>query len=176
MANLMLYSPELRPLAPTVAGIWKIEAREQREFEDLDDMAKEIGKFQALDQLVIFTHGVGGGILLEDGHQWALSDKPVADALAKVKTKVAHIRFEGCWLGEKPNELAAFGRLLHASDVSAYTWEHFFDAITITLDRNNTPKTVKTAVTDFGGGWRPFRRCHCNSWPRWGETAKWIRS
>src|SRR4051812_33632175 len=99
--NLLLYSnnPVFRDYASAIGGVWKVGAREQRAFESLADMAREIGKYQFIDQLVIFTHGFSGGISLEDGHDWILSDKEVREALAKVKTQVDHIRFEGCWVG-----------------------------------------------------------------------------
>src|SRR5262249_45288226 len=77
-------------------------------------------------------------------------------ALAKVKTRVDHIRFEGCWVGENPEKMAVFGHLLNARDVSAYTWEHFFASITITLDKNNTPETVKQALAKQWRWLAPF--------------------
>src|SRR4051794_12364020 len=118
-ANLMLYSDDstFRKYAPVIGGLWKVGVKEQKAFESLDDMAREIGKHEFIDQLVIFTHGFSGGISLEDGHDYILSDKEVTQAFAKVKTQVDHIRFEGCWVGNGPGHMRDFGRLLRAIDV-----------------------------------------------------------
>src|SRR5262249_50596965 len=78
--NLLLYSDDdkIRPFAPVVGGIWNIGPKEQKTFKSLDDMAREIGRQQFLGQLVIFTHGVPGQILLADGHGYGLADAAVA--------------------------------------------------------------------------------------------------
>ena len=64
-------------------------------------MVKELSQHTALDELVIFAHGVPGGMILED-EAFALTDAKLATELAKTKTKVKHIRFEGCWVGIGP--------------------------------------------------------------------------
>src|SRR5262249_18440498 len=139
--NLMLYSdnPTFRKYVPSIGGVWKVAAKEQKAINSLADMAREIDKHRFLNQLVIFTHGFPGGIELDDGHHYMLSDKPVAAALAKVNTQVDHIRFEGCWVGNRPVHMRNFGRLLKAIDVSGYTWEHVESEVTTNIPRGSTP-------------------------------------
>jgi hypothetical protein len=133
--NLMLYSDNtsFRKYAATVGAVWDVKPRELKPFKSLKDMTREITKHQFIDQLVIFTHGFTGGMSLEDGHDFNLNDEAVVDAFAKVKTQVDHIRFEGCWVGNGPDDMRDFGRLLRAVDVSGYTWEHADSEVTVTI-------------------------------------------
>jgi hypothetical protein len=93
---------------------------------------------------------------LEDGHNFTLSDKEVSTALAKVKTQVDHIRFEGCWVGNGPHHLLHFGRLLRAIDVSGYTWEHVDGAVTVTIPRGATAGSVESLVRPYWKWLAPF--------------------
>jgi hypothetical protein len=151
--NLLLYSDddEFRKYLPSMAGIRGIGSKDQVAFSSLDDMAKAIGQRQAIDQLVIYTHGYAGGLALEDGKHWDLNDKAVVKAFANVKTKVNQIRFEGCWVGENPVAMAFFGHLLSASTVSGYTWMHVSSEATVTI-----PPGADDA--DLECFWRPFWR------------------
>lgn len=123
-AKLFLYLSELRESAPWVAAISKVDPKQRQAIEDLEDMAKEIGGYKSLDELVIYTHGYSGGIML-GGEAYTLSEAKLARAFANKKTQVNHIRFEGCWVGEGPVDMAAFGRLFDAVDVSGFTWAHW---------------------------------------------------
>ncbi len=138
MSKLFLYLSELKGFAASgLAAIWGIGAKEQTEISTLDDMAKAIGQQSALDELVIFAHGVPGGLILEDA-AYALDEAVLAKELGKTKTKVQHIRFEGCWVGESPVEMAAFGRIFGATDVSGFTWVSWTGEATVTI-----PKAIK---------------------------------
>jgi hypothetical protein len=156
MANLFLYSPELKAMAWWIAGIWKIDTRDQKPFSSLNDMAREIGRYEFLDQLVIFCHGAPGQISLQDGNNYKLSEPAVAKAFAKVKTQADHIRFEGCWVGADPDEMAAFGLLLRAVDVSGFTWEHFEGAVSVTIPRGVKPEQVEKLLAQYWRWRAPF--------------------
>lgn len=141
--KLFLYLRELHKSAPWLAKIWKIGPKEQKAIEDLDDMAKEITQHKTLDELVIFTHGYMGGISLGE-HAYNLGEAKVAEAFAKTKTQIEHIRFEGCWVGEGPADMAAFGRLFNALDVSGFTWTHWsVDDAIFTLPKGTTLKQLQ---------------------------------
>jgi hypothetical protein len=156
VANLMLYSPELQRFAASVGGIWNVGLKELKAIKSLEDMAREIGRFPFIDQLVIFTHGFEGGMALENGHLYDLREEAVSKAFAKVKTQVEDVRFEGCWVGRGPRGMAAFGRLLNAARVSGYTWEHGCNDITFTFPRGSTAEKV-TAIVGPYWRWRaPF--------------------
>ncbi len=69
---------------------------------------------------------------------YALDEAALAKELGKAKTRVRHIRFEGCWVGESPVEKAAFGRIFSAADVSGFTWVSWTGEATVTI-----PKAIK---------------------------------
>jgi hypothetical protein len=156
--NLLLYSDSstFRTFAPVIGGIWNVGAKEQKPFKSLADMAREIGKHQFLDQLVVFTHGFRGGIALEDGHSYNLNDEEVTKAFAKVKTQVDHIRFEGCWVGEGAADMRDFGRMLRAIDVSGYTWEHIDGTVAITIQRGTAAASVESMVRPYWKWLAPY--------------------
>ena len=138
MAKLFLYLSELKGFAAAgLAGIWGIGAKEQKEIDTLEDMVKAIGQNATFDELVIFAHGVPGGIILDDA-AYALDEAALAKELGKTKAKVKHIRFEGCWVGLSPVEMAAFGRIFGATDVSGFTWVSWTGEATVTI-----PKGIK---------------------------------
>lgn len=136
--KLFLYLSELKGVpASGLAAIWGIGAKEQKQFDTLEDMVKAIGQNGTLDELVIFAHGVPGGIILDDA-AYGLDDEVLAKELGKTKSKAKHIRFEGCWVGLSPIEMAAFGRIFGAVDVSGFTWVSWTGEATVTI-----PKGIK---------------------------------
>ena len=142
-AKLFLYLSELRASAPWIAAIRGIDPKQLEAIEDLEDMAKAVGNHKSLDELVIFTHGYMGGMML-GGEAYDLGDAKVAKAFAGKKTQIDHIRFEGCWVGEGPEDMAAFGRLFDAADVSGFTWAHWsVDDSKFTLPKGTTVKSLE---------------------------------
>jgi len=142
-AKLFLYLSELRASAPWIAAIRNIEPKQQQAIEDLEDMAKAIGNYKSLDELVIFSHGYMGGMML-GGEAYDLSDARIAKAFANKRTQVDHIRFEGCWVGEGPADMAAFGGLFDAVDVSGFTWAHWsVDDSKFTLPKGTTVESLQ---------------------------------
>jgi hypothetical protein len=143
--SLFLYDPTdvvILQSAPLIAALWKIDTKQQREVEDLDDLSKRISAHKQLDTLVIYVHGTEGGFVL-GGESYKLSDQKVSDAFAKVSTTVDHIRFEGCHVGEESLEMAAFGRLLTATYVSGFTWAHYSGSIEVTIEKGTTASELK---------------------------------
>jgi len=141
MAKLFLYLRELQKSAPWVAAIWKIGLKEQKAIEDLEDLVKEINAHKSLDELVIFSHGYMGGIILDEAYD--LGEEKFTKAFAKTKTQIEHIRFEGCWVGEGPADMAVFGQLFKALDVSAFTWTHWsVDDAEFTLPKGTSVKSL----------------------------------
>ena len=128
-------------------AIWGIGAKEQKEISTLDDMVKEISQHRTLDELVIFAHGVPGGMILED-EAFALDEAKLAKELGKTKTKVKHIRFEGCWVGLSPVEMAAFGRIFSATDVSGFTWVSWTGEATVTIPKGVRAQALTKLLKD----------------------------
>lgn len=140
--KLFLYLSELSGVAADgIAGIWGIASGDRKEISTLDDMAKAIGEHTSLDELVIFAHGVPGGLILEDA-AFALTEAALAKALSKKKTNIKHIRFEGCWVGEAPVDMAVFGRIFDAADVSGFTWVCWTGDATVTIPKGISAKDL----------------------------------
>jgi hypothetical protein len=136
--KLLVYSDVKQSAAEGMAGLWSIAQKDQKEVEDLDGIVKAVSSYSALDEFVIFAHGPSG-LTLETA-SYALTDADVAKAFAKVKTTIQHVRFEGCWVGELPADMAVFGQLLKAKDVSGFTWASWTNSVTI-----NIPKAITAA-------------------------------
>jgi hypothetical protein len=148
-AKLFLFDSEFadsaKKVAPEIAKIWNIELKQQKGVNALDVLAKEIGQYKELDELVLYFHGIPGGIII-GATGYGLSDAAISKAFANTKTKIEHIRFEGCHVGEAPDEMAAFGRLFSAQDVSGYTWSSWTGNITVDIPRGTTEKAVKDVL------------------------------
>lgn len=141
MAKLLLYDPDLREYAPFVGQIWGIGGGDQKDARTLKEFANAIFKQKALEEMVLFYHGIPGGIMIGGG-VYNLSEKGLRDALPAGKTKIEKIRFEGCWVGEKPDEMAQFGTIFSASEMSGFTWESVRQTISISVPLRSTAETV----------------------------------
>lgn len=140
--RLLVYIPELDSVAVDgIAGIWSITPKHRKAVEDLDDMVAAINSYSALEEFVIFAHGVPGGMTLATA-SYALTDSAIATAFAKVKAAVQHIRFEGCWVGEAPADMAVFGGLLKAKDVSGFTWACWTNSVKINIPKGISPNDL----------------------------------
>jgi hypothetical protein len=146
--KLFLFGRDQRSAAPAIAAIWKIGVKQQREVNKLTSLAKEISRHKQLDELVLDFHGYPGGIILDDGG-YSLSDQKVSKSFAKTATKIEHIRFEGCWVGEAPDEMATFGRLFSAQYVSGFTWTCWTNEIELTIPKGITAKALKDYLKLF---------------------------
>ena len=151
----LLFYPELREEAQEIVGpYWKIGRDDQQEISTLSDMVKQIDKQKSLDELVIFLHGYTGGMMLDDddgnSKGYDLGEQAVTQAFAKTKTQIEHIRFEGCWVGEGPVDMAVFGRLFNARDVSGFTWVHWSNDITVTIPKGLTANDLKAFLDKKG--------------------------
>jgi hypothetical protein len=143
--SLFLFGSDQRRAASALAAIWKIGRDQQKELDTLAEVAKEIGKHKNLDRLILYYHGMPGGIILDDVGA-KLSEPEISKAFAKTSTKIEHIGFEGCWVGEAPDEMAAFGRLFGAKDVSGYTWTCWNNEIEVTIPKGVTAKGLKDVL------------------------------
>jgi hypothetical protein len=143
--SLFLFGSEQRRAASALAAIWKIGRDQQKEANTLPEVANEIGKYKNLDQLILYYHGIPGGIILDDVGA-KLSEPEISKGFAKTSTKIEHIGFEGCWVGEAPDEMAAFGRLFSAKDVSGYTWTCWNNEIEVTIPKGVTAKGLQDVL------------------------------
>lgn len=147
MAKLMLFDPSLKQFAPFIGSIWSIGAKEQLPAANLKEFAAQITKHQKLDELILFFHGAPGQITL--GNQgFGLADADLRKAFTK-KTTIGVIRFEGCWVGERPGEMAQFGMIFDASAVAGFTWEHFTSIMTVPVERGDTAEAIGKRVSKY---------------------------
>jgi hypothetical protein len=146
--DLFVFHSELQNVAPAIARIWGIGNQDQKSADKVPDLAKEITSRKQIERLILFYHGYPGGIILDD-YGVSLSDKVLADAFAKSTTKIEHIGFEGCWVGEAPDEMAAFGRLFGNADVSGFTWTTWTGEITVDIPKGVTPDGMSKVLKPF---------------------------
>jgi hypothetical protein len=146
--DLFVYHSELQDKAPSMARIWGIGGKNFTSADTLPELAKTILGRQQIARLILFYHGYPGGIILDD-HGASLSDQVIADAFKGSKTKVTSIGFEGCWVGEAPDEMAAFGKLFGNASVSGFTWTTWTGDITIDIPRGVTADGMRKALKDF---------------------------
>ena len=162
MAKLLLYDPGLKAFVPNLGKLWTIDTKEQKPIRDLKGLAHEIGQHATLDELVLFFHGFPGGIKLGN-KGFGLSDADLRKAFSK-KTKINVIRFEGCWVGERPDEMAKFGTIFDASRVSGFTWEG--------VKANATVPVLKGEKADaIGLRLKPFERWIADKMPSASDLA-----
>ena len=150
MAKLLLFLSELRDKVAVIAALYKVGLKEQQAIDSLEEMAKAINAHKNIEELIIFVHGFSGGMLLGE-NSYSLDDEVVTKAFEKKLTKVEHIRFEGCWVGESPNRMATFGRLFDAKTVSGFTWVHWLNEITLNLPRGTTSKSLEDVLKSVPG-------------------------
>ncbi|HEX3727520.1 MAG TPA: hypothetical protein VHV08_14800 [Pirellulales bacterium] len=159
MDQLLLYDPTLRESAPLIGDIWKVGIKDQKSAGSLEEMARHIGRSQFLDLLVIYMHGFAGGIMI-GGQGYNLSDQAIADAMAKTKTHIVEIRFEGCWVGEGPPDMVAFGQMFDSVTVSAFNWVHWSSKYSLTIpkgtDAVDLQKLMKPVERWLAPGAPPF--------------------
>jgi hypothetical protein len=144
MAKLFVSDPEFHEAAPGKARIWGIS--DQKTAKSLAELAKIVNGYKELDELVLFFHGMPGGITFEQD-SWALSDPAVAKAFAKT-AKIGTIRFEGCWVGEAPDEMAIFGKLFQAKKVCGFTWTSYYAMVKLDVPEGVTEDTMRKALKE----------------------------
>jgi hypothetical protein len=145
MAKLLLYDPEFREHLPAMASTWKIGLKERIAIRSLAEVVKAIGQYTDLEEVIFWFHGVPGGIIIGQ-HGYDMSAQPLRQAFAKNKTRIWNIRFEGCWVGEAPDEMAQFGRLFDAWCVYGYTWAHWHASAVVTIPKGATVKSLEGTV------------------------------
>jgi hypothetical protein len=145
MAKLLLFDPDLREFAPFIGRVWSIGADSQQGARTLKEFAAALHKEKELEEAVLFFHGIPGGIDI-GGKVFNLSDKELKDALTAKRSKIARIRFEGCWVGERPDEMAQFGSYFNAAEMLGYTWEGVRATTTVSLPKGADAATIRRAM------------------------------
>jgi hypothetical protein len=147
MAKRLLFDPELKRFAPNLGVVWSVDIKSQKPIRNLDEFASDIGNFNELDELVLFFHGFPGGIRL--GRKgFALSDADLRKAFKK-KTKIRSIRFEGCWVGERPDEMEQFGHIFDASQLSGFTWEGVRALATVPILKGESADAIANRLKPY---------------------------
>jgi hypothetical protein len=113
-----------------------------------NDLVAKLAKKQ-IGTLILMTHGVPGGLLID---KW----KGGADAgvfLKKAGANIDRIVFEGCMIMRSPVEAAQLAAGLNASSATGYTWWHYTGAEIFKASTKPVPKDVASIielyVTDF---------------------------
>jgi hypothetical protein len=147
LAKRLLFDPELVRFVPNLGVLWSVDTKSQKSIRNVDELAADLGNQKELEELILFFHGFPGGIRLGN-KEFGLSDANLRKAFTK-KTKINTIRFEGCWVGERPDEMAQFGTIFGASRVFGFTWEGVRNLVKLNIPQGANPDTVTKLLKPF---------------------------
>jgi hypothetical protein len=112
-----------------------------------DDLARELRAHPNIGTLVLMTHGVPGGILLDS---W--KDAPDARAfLHRTGARAKTIIFEGCMVMQEPVDAAEIAKGLRARWAVGYNWWHFTGRHTWKLNSKPAPADLKEEIAAWMG-------------------------
>lgn len=157
--KLFIYDGSLRIGAVAFAKLIGHGAAKKVEVNSWKQLKTKICRYKRLATLILFAHGPD---LEFGGEIKGIGGKIVNKLFASCKTKIDKIEFEGCWVGEKPNEMAAFAQLFSAKSASGFTWASATAPIDIELPKGTSVKGVRSAL-------KPYSRYLIN--PDYGSLA-----
>jgi hypothetical protein len=140
VANLLLFSSEFKEQAPFLGKIWSVDIKAQIPIRNLKEMVDQIGKNAKIDELILFFHGAPGQIMIGN-KMFGCADLDLRKAFVK-KTKIETIRFEGCWVAERPGEMAQFGIIFDAEKVAGFTWEHAMSIMALPVQKGQSEESI----------------------------------
>ena len=144
--KLFLYDGSLRTGAVAFAGLIGHGAAKKAEVNDWKQLKTKICRYKKLDTLIILAHGPD---LEFGGEVRSLGGSSVKKLFTDCKTKIGKIEFEGCWIGEKPRDMAEFARLFSAKSASGFTWASATSALEMELPKGIDQKGVRAALKPY---------------------------
>ncbi|MPZ34451.1 MAG: hypothetical protein GEV13_26280 [Rhodospirillales bacterium] len=148
MADLHLYDSEFdagqeKIIAKGMFGI----AEKPVPIDDWKDLAAAIQKHTKIGHLACSFHSFGGGMIVgSEGRE--LGEESVAKLFTK-PLQVDKISFFGCNVGNRPVQMAAFGKIFGAKSVAGFTWWMIKTPINVKLPKGVSEKKIKEALDPF---------------------------
>jgi hypothetical protein len=145
MADLYLYDPEFNLAHEKIIakGMFGIDERPV-EVDDWKALGTAIQKHGAIGHLAFSFHSFDGGMLV-GGEGRELGEESVRKLFTK-PPKVDKISFFGCNVGNRPVQMAAFGKLFGARSVAGFTWWMIKTPIEVNLPKGVAEKKIKDAL------------------------------
>ncbi|MGH6960988.1 MAG: hypothetical protein ACREE7_10930, partial [Dongiaceae bacterium] len=111
---------------------------------DWKGLATAIQKHAKLGHLAFSFHSFDGGMLVGgDGRE--LGEESVKKLFTK-PPKVDKISFFGCNVGNRPVQMAAFGKIFSAKTVTGFTWWVIRQLVNIKLPKGVSEKQIKAVL------------------------------
>jgi hypothetical protein len=115
--------------------------------DDWPDLAATIQKHTKIGHLAFSFHSFSGGMIVGgDGRE--LGEASVTKLFTK-PPQVDKISFFGCNVGNRPVQMAAFGKLFGAKSVSGFTWWTIRTPINVKLPQGIAEETIKATLDPF---------------------------
>jgi hypothetical protein len=144
--KLFIYDGSVRSGAEAFAKLIGHSGAKKVEVNSWKQLRAKICQYKRLSSLIILAHGpdlqIGGEIR-------GLGSEKIKKLFADCKTKIDRIEFEGCWIGEKPRDMADFASLFSAKSASGFTWASATAPLDVTLPKGVSQKGVRAAFKPY---------------------------
>lgn len=115
--------------------------------DDWKGLAAAIQKHTRIGHLTCSFHSFGGGMIVgSEGRE--LGEESVGKLFTK-PPPVDKISFFGCNVGNRPVQMAAFGKLFGAKSVSGFNWWMIKQPVNVKLPKGVEEKRIKAALDPF---------------------------
>jgi hypothetical protein len=115
--------------------------------DDWAGLATVIQKHTKIGHLAFSFHSFDGGMIV-GGEGRELGEASVVKLFTK-PPQVGKISFFGCNVGNRPVQMAAFGKMFSAKSVSGFTWWTIKTPINVKLPKGVAEKDIKAALDPF---------------------------
>ena len=115
--------------------------------DDWKGLAAAIQKHTKIGHLALSFHSFSGGMIVgSDGRE--LAEESVTKLFTK-PPQVERISFFGCNVGNRPVQMAAFGKLFGAKAVTGFTWWTIKQPVNVKLPKGVSVEKIKKALDPF---------------------------
>lgn len=115
--------------------------------DDWKGLAAAIQKHTKIGHLALSFHSFGGGMIVgSEGRE--LGEESVTKLFTK-PPQVDRISFFGCNVGNRPVQMAAFGKLFAAKSVTGFTWWTIKQPVNVKLPKGVSEEKIKKALDPF---------------------------
>jgi hypothetical protein len=115
-----------------------------------EGLASLLQGYERIAHLVLFFHGTPGSLMI--GNHLRGIDQ-FEKTVGGKRPRIGKIDFVACNVGEKPGLLAPFGKLFHATEVTA--WNHFWVPcpINFPVSKSESLKSLEARLGRYNGYW-----------------------
>ena len=132
-------------------NVFKASVASTKQIESWAALAKEVGKYSSIRELVLYFHGANGQLTV-GGEASEIDGARVRDLFvnqAGASPQVENITLLGCNVGRNPAAMVEFGSLFKAKAVIAYTWFLVINTAEFEIDKGTTEKDLKASFKEL---------------------------